>query len=67
MYPWYLRGGANRGYHEAFGSMIGLASLQKPFLENLGLIEPGLQTNDTLLLLKEALDFIVHIPWEAVS
>ncbi|HAE13576.1 MAG: M2 family metallopeptidase [Chitinophagales bacterium] len=61
--PMVLRGGANRGYHEAFGSMIGLASLQKPFLENLGLIEPGLQTNDTLLLLKEALDFIVHIPW----
>jgi peptidyl-dipeptidase A len=61
--PPVLRGGANRGYHEAFGSMIGLASLQKPFLENLGLVEPGLETNDTLQLMKEALDFIVHIPW----
>ncbi len=61
--PPILRGGANRGYHEAFGSMIGLASLQKPFLENLGLVEPGLATNDTMQLMKEALDFIVHIPW----
>jgi len=63
MVPPVLRGGANRGYHEAFGSMIGLASLQKPFLENLGLVESGLVTNDTLQLMKEALDFIVHIPW----
>ncbi len=61
--PIVLRTGANRGYHEAFGTMIGLASLQKPFLENLGLIKPGLVTNDTLKLLSEALDYIVHIPW----
>jgi peptidyl-dipeptidase A len=61
--PVVLRGGANRGYHEAFGSMIGLASQQKPFLENLGLVAPGLVTNDTMQLMKEALDFIVHIPW----
>lgn len=61
--PVVLRGGANRGYHEAFGSMIGLASQQKPFLENLGLVAPGLITNDTMQLMKEALDFIVHIPW----
>ncbi|MFN3939825.1 MAG: M2 family metallopeptidase [Chitinophagales bacterium] len=61
--PNVLRGGANRGYHEAFGSMIGLASLQKPLLESQGLIAAGVQTNDTLKLLSEALDFIVHIPW----
>jgi peptidyl-dipeptidase A len=60
--PVILRGGANRGFHEAFGTMMGLASLQKPFLENLGLIQPGLQTNDTLKLLKEALSYVVHIP-----
>lgn len=58
-----MRGGANRGYHEAFGTMIGLASLQKPFLENLGLIKKGLKTNDTLKLLKDALDYIIRIPW----
>jgi peptidyl-dipeptidase A len=61
--PVILRNGANRGYHEAFGSMMGLASLQKPFLENLGLIKKGIQTNDTLKLLSEALNYIVHIPW----
>lgn len=61
--PVVLRSGANRGYHEAFGTMIGLASLQKPFLEGLGLVPKGGQSNDTLKLLKEALDYIVHIPW----
>lgn len=61
--PLVLRTGANRGYHEAFGSMIGLASLQKPLLQSLGLVEEGVQTNDTLKLLSESLDFIVHIPW----
>ena len=61
--PVMLRNGANRGYHEAFGTMMGLASMQKPFLEGLGLIKPGLQTNDTLKLLKEALDYVIMIPW----
>jgi peptidyl-dipeptidase A len=61
--PVVLRAGANRGYHEAFGTMIGLASLQKPFLEGLNLVPKGGNSNDTLKLLKEALDYIVHIPW----
>ena len=61
--PMVLRGGANRGYHEAFGTMMGLASLQKPFLENLGLIQKNKATNDTLKLLKDALDYIIRIPW----
>lgn len=61
--PMVLRGGANRAYHEAFGTMIGLASLQKPFLENLNLIEKNKATNDTLKLLKDALDYIIRIPW----
>ena len=61
--PMVLRAGANRGYHEAFGTMIGLASLQKPFLENLGLIKKGQASNDTLKLLKDALDYIIRIPW----
>lgn len=61
--PMVLRAGANRAYHEAFGTMIGLASLQKPFLENLNLIEKNKATNDTLKLLKDALDYIIRIPW----
>jgi peptidyl-dipeptidase A len=61
--PIILRNGANRGYHEAFGTMMGLASLQKPFLAGLGMIDPNVKTDDTLKMLSEALDYIVHIPW----
>ena len=61
--PLILRTGANRAYHEAFGTMMGMASLQKPFLQGLGMVEKNTQTNDTLSLLKEALDYVVHIPW----
>lgn len=63
--PIILRGGANRAYHEAMGSLIGLAALQKPFLQNFGLVGKDVKTNDTLNMLKEALDFVVHIPWGA--
>lgn len=61
--PMVLRTGANRAYHEGFGTMMGLASLQKPLLESQGLLPAGTVTNDTLKLLSEALDYIVHIPW----
>jgi peptidyl-dipeptidase A len=61
--PILLRSGANPGFHEAFGTMMGLASLQKPFLEHLNMIPKGLKTNDTLKLLKEALSYVVNIPW----
>ncbi len=61
--PIVLRSGANRAYHEAFGTMMGMASLQKPFLQGLGMMDKNLKTNDTLMLLKEALQYAVHIPW----
>jgi peptidyl-dipeptidase A len=61
--PIILRAGANRAYHEAMGSQIGLASLQKPFLEQYKLIPSGIKTDETQLLLKEALSYIVVIPW----
>ncbi|MEI7802880.1 MAG: M2 family metallopeptidase [Bacteroidota bacterium] len=63
--PYVLRDGASPAFHEGFGTMMGLASLQKPFLQGLGLIPADVKTNDTMLLLKEALDYIVHIPWGA--
>jgi len=63
--PPLLRGGANRGYHEGIGSLMGLAAMQKPFLENLNLIEPGTKSDEIMSLLKEALNFIVFIPWSA--
>lgn len=63
--PYVLRGGANRAFHEAIGSLIGLASLQKPFLESIQLMAPGTASNDTLKLLSDALNHIVLIPWSA--
>jgi len=63
--PPILRGGANRGFHEAIGSQLGLASTQKAFLQGRGLIQADSKTDAMQALLKEALDFIVFIPWSA--
>jgi len=63
--PLVLRGGANRAYHEAMGSLIGLAALQKPFLVDRGLMDPEIELDEMNLLLSEALDFVVLIPWGA--
>jgi peptidyl-dipeptidase A len=63
--PLVLRSGANRAFHEAIGTQIGLASLQKPLLERVKLIPTGTVTNDTLKLLSDALQHIVVIPWGA--
>ncbi|MDQ2772632.1 MAG: M2 family metallopeptidase [Bacteroidota bacterium] len=61
--PPLLRQGANRAYHEAIGSMMGLAAQQKPFLVGLGLIDPATKTDQTQQLLKEALQYVVFIPF----
>jgi peptidyl-dipeptidase A len=63
--PYVLRGGANRAYHEAMGSQIGLASLQKPLLQSVGLIPNDVATNDTLKMMFDALSHIIVIPWGA--
>lgn len=63
--PIILREGSNRAYHEAIGSMLGLASLQKPFLEGLGLMPEGIETDEVQTLLKEALQYIVFMPFGA--
>ncbi|MBX7222304.1 MAG: M2 family metallopeptidase [Blastocatellia bacterium] len=63
--PPLLRNGANRGYHEAIGSMIGLASMQKPFLEGRGLAPKDAKVDETQALLKEALNYVVFIPFSA--
>src|SRR5690606_40793450 len=52
-------------YHEAIGSQIGLASLQKPLLQSQSLIPQALTTNDTLKMLSDALNHIILIPWGA--
>ncbi len=62
--PYLLRGGANRAFHEAIGSMLGLAAMQKPFLQNLELIG-DVETDETQTLLKEAMNYIVLMPFGA--
>jgi peptidyl-dipeptidase A len=59
--PPLLRKGANRAYHEAIGTMMGLAAMQKPYLVGRGLIPANAQTNETQSLLKEALNSVVFI------
>jgi peptidyl-dipeptidase A len=63
--PYLLREGANRAYHEALGSMMGLAAMQKPFAAGLGLVDPDTKMDETQHLLKDALNYIVFIPWSA--
>ncbi len=63
--PFILREGANRAYHEALGTMFGMAAMQKPFLEGLELVDPKLAIDTTQQLLKEALRYIVALNWQA--
>ncbi|HEX8843162.1 MAG TPA: M2 family metallopeptidase [Pyrinomonadaceae bacterium] len=63
--PPLLREGANRAYHEAVGTMIGLAAMQKPFLEGRGLAPKNAKVNQTQELLREALNYVVFTPFSA--
>jgi len=63
--PPLLRGGANRGYHEAMGSLMGLAAMQKPFLQGLDLLGKDVKTDETQKLLKEAMNYVVFLPFSA--
>jgi peptidyl-dipeptidase A len=63
--PLVLRQGANRAYHEGIGSMMGLASLQRRFLEGRRLVPPDAQVDSMAQLLQEALAYVVFIPFAA--
>jgi len=63
--PLVLRGGANRAYHEGIGTMIELASGQRRFLVNRGLIARGTSSDSIGQLLKEALNYVVFMPFSA--
>jgi peptidyl-dipeptidase A len=63
--PVVLRNGANRAFHEALGSMMGMAAMQKPYLAGRGLIQADTKTDSIQILLKEALNFAVFIPFAA--
>ncbi len=61
--PPLLREGANRGYHEAIGTLIGLAATQRPFLEGRGLAPKGGKVDETQALLREALNYVAYMPF----
>lgn len=63
--PLLLRNGANRAYHEAMGSLMGLASQQKPFLVGRGLVSKDAKVDQIQALLAEALNYAVFIPFSA--
>jgi peptidyl-dipeptidase A len=63
--PLVLRGGANRAYHEAIGSMIGLAATQRRFLVNRGLADEAAEVDEIAKLLQEALNHVLMVPWGA--
>ena len=63
--PLVLREGANRAYHEAVGSMMGLAALQPRFMREVGLTTEGAPPDPIQSLLQEALNYVVFIPWSA--
>lgn len=61
--PFVLREGANRAYHEAMGSLMGLAAMQPRFIATVGLPTGDTKPDPMQLLLKEALNYVVFIPW----
>ncbi len=64
--PPLLREGANRSYHEGMGDLIALASSQRPYLRQIGLLPEGREIDETRWLLDSALTGpIVFLPWSA--
>jgi peptidyl-dipeptidase A len=63
--PLLLREGANRAFHEAIGDLIALASKQKPYLAQIGILTSAAAGGDpTRWLLAQALDGnFVFIPF----
>lgn len=63
--PPLLRKGANRAFHEAIGTMMGLAARKKPYLVERGLIDTSIEIDNMHTLLKEALNSVVFIFFSA--
>ncbi len=53
--PMLLRTGANPGFHEAMGELIGLACGQVPYLKSVGVLPPDHVSDETAFLLNDAL------------
>jgi peptidyl-dipeptidase A len=60
--PFLFQGGANDGFHEAIGDAIAL-SITPQYLKQVGLLEQIPASNDTLLLLRQALDKVAFLPF----
>jgi peptidyl-dipeptidase A len=65
--PLPLREGANRSYHEGIGDLMDLASAQRMYLEELGLLPKNIAIDEIQWLLNDALSnsSAVFIPWSA--
>lgn len=61
--PLVLRGGANRAYHEGIGTLMELASSQRRFLVNRGVISGASAPDSMQQMLKEALQYVVFMPF----
>jgi len=60
--PFMFVGGANDGFHEAIGDTIAL-SITPEYLKQVGLIEKVPESDDTALLLRQALDKVAFLPF----
>ncbi|MFQ5708616.1 MAG: M2 family metallopeptidase [bacterium] len=65
--PLLLRAGANRSYHEGMGDLMAIASSQRPYLEQSGLLAKDVEIDQTQWLLNDALSSssVVFIPFAA--
>jgi peptidyl-dipeptidase A len=60
--PFLFQGGANDGFHEAIGDTIAL-SITPDYLRQVGLLQIVPKSDDTALLLRQALDKIAFLPF----
>ncbi len=60
--PFLFKNGANDGFHEAIGDAIAL-SITPRYLQQVGLLDEIPTSNDTLLLLRQALDRVAFLPF----
>lgn len=60
--PFLFKNGANDGFHEAIGDTIAL-SITPEYLKQVGLIEEVPDSDDTALLLRQAMDKVAFLPF----
>jgi peptidyl-dipeptidase A len=60
--PFLFQNGANDGFHEAIGDSIAL-SITPEYLKQVGLLDTVPQSDDTALLLRQAMDKVAFLPF----